>query len=438
MGTNKRLEEAILKTLRMEVKPAIGCTEPVALALAVAKARELADVPANEVTKITVGISPNVFKNAMGVGIPNTREAGIDMAVALGVISGESENGLEIFCHVKPEHIAPAHALIQSGIMRNYVARTDKRIYVEAYVEGPEQGDGTKKWGRAVIAYKHDNFTKLENHEGVQLDLPDVSETASNYYLEGYKVSEIIEAVEHLRCEDIAFLKDGFAMNLEMAKYGLDHDCGLMVGKKMQESDTVSDCFLKEAMTLTAAAADARMDGAPLPVMSSNGSGNNGLTSIIPIAVYCQQHDIDDERICKASAISHLTNSIIKHEIGRLSALCGCSISAGAGAAAALTWLKGGTTEQVCSTIQNMLANTSGMFCDGAKAGCALKLATSVSAAIQSSELALVGITVPCGNGIIGDTCDMTIQNIGEISKQSMKQLDDAILQVMAGQDAYE
>lgn len=420
------LKEALIKTLRAEVKPAIGCTEPVAIALAVAKAREASGIAeSSEIENIEVRLSNNVYKNTMGVGIPGTRLAGIDVAIALGAVACQSADGLTVFSKVTEKGISDALALIERRVIDARTIKTDNSMYVEVKIIGKD------RFGKAIITGKHDYFTLVENDKGILLQNEFISAAATEHDLAGYKIADIIEGIETLPPEEILFLKDGVEMNLNIAEYGLDNECGLKVGKKLQESGDFSDCYMKEAMMLTAAAADARMDGAPLPVMSSSGSGNNGLTSIIPVAVYCEKKQIDDERMCKAIAISHITNTIIKQRIGRLSALCGCAISAGSGAAAALSWLKGGSIEQVEATIQNMIANTSGMICDGAKTGCALKLATSVSAAFMSSTLAMEGISVPSGNGIIGRHADESIVNLGKFADSTKASMDDSILDIM-------
>lgn len=421
------LKEAILKTLRAEVKPAIGCTEPVAIALAVAKAREASGLEADDISSIRVNLSRNIYKNAMGVGIPGTKLSGIYVAAALGAVACDSSDGLTVFSNVTEENTERAVRLVEAGVVEAAAVDVDSAVFVEAHIVGR---DG-EKWGAAVIVGKHDRFTHVENHDGVIFEGSEDFSCQSENSLEGRTLSEILDAVLEIPCEELSFLGEGADMNLAMAEYGLSHECGLMVGKKLQESYEFSDCFAKNAMILTAAAADARMDGAPLPVMSSSGSGNNGLTSIIPVAVYCRKNNVDEETMCRAIAISHLTNSIIKQKIGRLSALCGCALSAGSGAAAAICWLRGGTVKQIEGAIQNMIANTSGMICDGAKVGCALKLATSVSAAIVSSTLAMNDIAVGCGNGIIGEDADDSIENLGYFANFTKPSMDKSILEIM-------
>ena len=219
-------------------------------------------------------------------------------------------------------------------------------------------------------------------------------------------------------------------MNESIARYGLSKPCGMSVGltlKQNTEKGILSDDLMNRAMILTAAASDARMSGVSLPVMSSNGSGNNGITALMPIVAYASTTPTSDDSLARAAAISHMVNSVIKSNIGRLSALCGCGVAAGTGAAVALTWLMGASKAQLEGAVQNMIANTTGMICDGAKVGCSLKLATSASAAVQSALLAIGGIIVPSGNGIIGPTADDTIVNLGYLSRHAMDTVDHEI-----------
>ncbi len=427
-------EKRIIETLRAEVKPAMGCTEPVAVALAVAKAKELCLCSENvtaEGLQIVVKVSPNIFKNGLSVGIPGTDQVGLALASALGFTSGHSENGLEVFKDVHEGDIAMAMQLINQKNIKLSIAETDKKIYIEAVVSVGNQ------FGRAIIEVRHDQFVHLESHLGVlYTDTP--AESTSFEPLKNplydLPVYELIQIIEKLPYEAISFLLEGYVMNEKVARYGLSKPCGMSVGLTLQQNTDkgiLSDDLMNRAMILTAAASDARMSGASLPVMSSNGSGNNGITALMPIVAYAAINPTSDDSLARAAAISHIVNSIIKNEIGRLSALCGCGVAAGTGAAVALTWLMGGTQQQVEGAVQNMIANTTGMICDGAKVGCSLKLATSASAAIQSSLLAMGGVIVPSGNGIIGPSADATIANLGTLSRNAMNKVDQVILNIM-------
>ena len=425
----------LLDTLHAEVKPAMGCTEPVAVALAVAKAKELciADTNADYMKfMVDVKVSPNIFKNGLSVGIPGTDQVGLLMAIALGITACESVYGLEVFKSVNATAIESAFQLIKNGQIKIGITDTDSKVYVEATVV-----NGTT-YGKAIIENRHDQFVHLEQNGEVQLSASDHHDAPIIVNpLYDMKISEIIEAVEKLPYSEIEFLLEGYEMNTQVATFGLTMPAGMNVGKTLQhnvEKGLLTDDLMNRAMILTAAASDARMSGASLPVMSSNGSGNNGLTAILPLVAYAQKVDCSQDALARAAAISHLVNSMIKHNIGRLSALCGCGVAAGTGASVAITWLMGGTPVQLDGAIQNMIANTTGMICDGAKVGCSLKLATSASAAVQSALLALGDVIVPNGNGVIGKTADDTIKNLGVLSKNAMDTVDRVILEIMMDQ----
>lgn len=420
------ITSAILETLSNEVKPAMGCTEPVAIALATAKAKEIAGIKDDELKEINIFLSSNVFKNGMSVGIPGTKLTGLYVAGALGATGCQSEHSLEIFETVTDDQITRANKLIEEGKIKVYVADSDLKIYIEARVEATHD-----RFGLAVIQDRHDHFVYLQNQSEILLEKKEKGELDVAFLLNGYKISEIIHAVEEIEFSKIEYMLQGLQMNKKVAEYGLEHECGIRVGKILKQFKYMSDDFHNRSMILAAAASDARMSGAPLPVMSSNGSGNNGITALLPIVAYAEEENVPPEKLARAAAISHLVNSVIKHKIGRLSALCGCGVAAGTGAAVAIAWLMGANERQIDATIQNMLANTTGMICDGAKVGCALKLATSASAAIQAAALAMNDISVPMGNGILGNNCDESIDNLGTLSKEAMDSVDKVILNIM-------
>lgn len=426
------LKQTILDTLHAEVKPAMGCTEPVAVALAVAKAKEVC-LSANghdlDEIELTIKVSPNIFKNGLSVGIPGTDQVGLIVASALGLLACESKDGLEVFRHVVQSDIANAFKLIDEKRIKIEILDTDLKVLIDAYVTFGAY------WGKAVIQDRHDQFVLIESHDGVMFKT-EVGQTCScdDNVLFEMPLSEIIQAIETIDFEDLAFLLEGYEMNRAMAEYGLVNESGMNVGRALYDNTKkgiLMPDLMNRAMILTAAASDARMSGASLPVMSSNGSGNNGLTALLPIVAYADSNPTSPENLAKAAAISHLVNSVVKHNIGRLSALCGCGVAAGTGASVAITWLMGGTYAQIEGAIQNMIANTTGMICDGAKVGCSLKLATSASAAIQSSLLSMSNVIVPSGNGVIGKTAEDSIRNLGYLSKHAMGLVDKMVLNVM-------
>lgn len=423
-----KLKNLIVQTLKEEVVPAMGCTEPVAVALACSKAKEL--MTFNYIKSAEVFVSANIYKNGLSVGIPNTQEVGLYIAAALGLIGGESEKDLRVLEGINEMQVQLAREFLHSGKLSLGIKDTDQKIYVEVNLI-------TDKGNCSVaISGKHNRFVYIERLGEVLLDLrkEDKKNKASENILYSLTIREIIQEIEKIPHEDIAFMLEGVVMNEAIAKVGLKEKMGMGVGftlKKSIEQGYLSEDLMTTAMMLTAAASDARMSGINLSVMSSNGSGNNGLTAILPLVAYKNKYNVDDEKLAKAVAISHIMNSYIKHYIGRLSALCACGVAAGTGSGVALAWLMGASYDQIDGVIKNTIANTSGMICDGAKEGCALKLSTSASVAVTSAILAINGSIVPSRNGIVAETSEATIMNLGVLSSEGMGIADVVILKTM-------
>jgi len=423
-----KLKNLIVQTLKEEVVPAMGCTEPVAVALACSKAKEL--LTFNYIESAEVFVSANIYKNGLSVGIPNTNEVGLYIAAALGFIGGESEKDLRVLEGINGKQVQLAKEFLHSGKLSLGIKDTADKIYVEVNLI-TDKGNCC-----VVISGKHNRFVYLESLGKVLLDLrkEDKKNNASKNLLYTLKIREIIQEIEKIPHDDIAFMLEGVAMNEAIAKVGLKEKMGMGVGftlKKSIQQGFLSEDLMTSSMMLTAAASDARMSGINLSVMSSNGSGNNGLTAILPLVAYKNKFNVDDEKLAKAVAISHIMNSYIKHYIGRLSALCACGVAAGTGSGVALAWLMGASYDQIDGVIKNTIANTSGMICDGAKEGCALKLSTSASVAVSSAILAINDSIVPARNGIIAETAEDTIMNLGVLSSEGMSIADVVILKSM-------
>lgn len=427
------LRTNLVDILKAEVKPAVGCTEPVAVALACAKAKELLG---EEIVKHKVLVSPNVYKNAMCVGIPGTNRLGLKIAVAMGFVGGKSEDGLTLLEGLSDEQVKESEKYVDENPISIEPLDTKEKVVIEVRLEGKNNTS------RVIIKTKHDNFVFLQANDLVLLDEADgFSEKAEVQTIEKKEnimdtitIQEIVKNVENMNLEDIKFLLDGVTMNMDMAKYGLENEIGIGVGRGIKESmeeGLLGDGIMTEAMLLTAAASDARMGGAKLPVMSSNGSGNHGLTAILPIVAYGLKYPQSDERMAKALAISHLVTAYVKNYTGRLSAVCGCGVAASTGASAGISWLMDGNINHIYGAIENMIADLSGMICDGAKAGCALKLSSAASAAVQSAVIAKQGYAVPPLNGIVGTQVEQSIQNLGRVSDKGMQITDEIILNVM-------
>ena len=427
------LRTNLVDILKAEVKPAVGCTEPVAVALACAKAKELLG---EEIVKHKVLVSPNVYKNAMCVGIPGTNRLGLKIAVAMGFVGGKSEDGLTLLEGLSDEQVKESEKYVDENPISIEPLDTKEKVVIEVRLEGKNNTS------RVIIKTKHDNFVFLQANDLVLLDEADgFAEKAEVQTIEKKEnimdtitIQEIVKNVENMNLEDIKFLLDGVTMNMDMAKYGLENEIGIGVGRGIKESmeeGLSGDGIMTEAMLLTAAASDARMGGAKLPVMSSNGSGNHGLTAILPIVAYGLKYPQSDERMAKALAISHLVTAYVKNYTGRLSAVCGCGVAASTGASAGISWLMDGNINHIYGAIENMIADLSGMICDGAKAGCALKLSSAASAAVQSAVIAKQGYAVPPLNGIVGTQVEQSIQNLGRVSDKGMQITDEIILNVM-------
>jgi L-cysteine desulfidase len=422
-----KLRNLIVQTLKEEVVPAMGCTEPVAVALACAKAKEL--ITFNYIEKAEVFVSPNIYKNGLSVGIPNTEEVGLYIAAALGFMGGESEKDLNVLEGISEDEVQIAKEFLHSGKLSLDIKDTSDKVYVEVKLV-TDKGECS-----VIISGKHNRFVYIEKLGEVLIDLrkEDISSNTKNI-LYGLKISDIIKEIEKIPHKDIAFMLDGIVMNEAIAKLGLKEKLGIGVGfslLKGVEQGFLSEDLMTSSMMLTAAASDARMSGVNLSVMSSNGSGNNGLTAILPIVAYKNKFNVDDEKLAKAVAISHIMNSYIKNYIGRLSALCACGVAAGTGAGIAIAWLMGATEDQIDGVIKNTIANTSGMICDGAKEGCAIKLSTSASVAVQSAILAINDSIVPARNGIVAESAEATIRNLGVLSVEGMSITDHVILNTM-------
>ena len=426
----KDVRNKIVNILKAEVKPALGCTEPVAVALACAKAKELLG---EEIVKHNVLVSPNVYKNGMCVGIPGTERLGLKISVALGFIGGHSENGLRVLETLTEEEVKKAEEYMDTHPISISPADTKEKVYIEVNLEGKT------RTSKVIIRTKHDNFVYLEENGNVLLNEQGIEEIAATTekeenIMDTITIEELVKNVEDLDFKDIEFLLEGITMNEEIANYGLNQKVGIGVGygiKKSMEDGLLGDDLMNQAMMITAAASDARMAGVKMPVMSSNGSGNHGLTAILPIVAYNKKFPQSDERLAKALAISHLVTAYVKNYTGRLSAVCGCGVAASTGATAGLSWLMSGDERQIEGAIENMVANLSGMICDGAKAGCALKLASAASAAVQSAIIAKQQCFVPPMNGIVGAKVEQSIQNLGRVSDKGMSVTDEVIINVM-------
>ncbi|MEE3375585.1 MAG: L-serine ammonia-lyase, iron-sulfur-dependent, subunit alpha [Candidatus Cryptobacteroides sp.] len=435
----------IIGLIKQEVKPALGCTEPIAVALAVAKAAEIIseNCPCcgswrmKADFKLDVAVSGNILKNGMGVGIPGTGMVGLPVAAALGAVCGNSSLGLEVLKELTPEAVARAKELVAKGFVHISVADTEHLLYVKATVTVDDNTVASAEvdpHAYAVIEDDHDRIVETSFADKILMS----SESAAGLPVEASEspydltVQSIWNFAREAPYEDIAFILEDRTLNLALAEEGLRGNYGLQVGKAIRENqkEVFGDDFMSYAMGMTAAASDARMAGSTLPAMSNSGSGNQGITVSMPVIAYALKYKVPDEKLARALILSNLVAIHIKHFLGKLSALCGCVV-ASTGSACGIVYLEGGGYEQVCAAIKNMAGNITGMVCDGAKVGCAMKVASGVSCAVQSAVLALRGTCIPSTDGIIEDDVEKTIRNIGTIGSAGMKATDRMILEIM-------
>ena len=438
--------EKIIALLHREVKPALGCTEPIAVALAVSKAVEIiSDNCASRCPegwrltadfRIDVAVSGNILKNGMGVGIPGTGRVGLPVAAALGAVCGNSRRNLEVLADLTDVAVKRALELVEGQQVTISVADTDHLLYVKATVCANGQAQASAEvnpQAYAIIEDDHDRIVetcfadriRMSSESAAGLSAPDEGEDTPS-------VREILDFANNAPFADIAFILEDRTLNLALAREGLAGNYGMNVGKTIRENqqEVFGDDFLSFAMGLTAAASDARMAGSTLPAMSNSGSGNQGITASMPVIAYALKYNIDDERLARALILSNLVAIHIKHYLGKLSALCGCVV-ASTGSSCGIVYLQGGGYDAICAAIKNMAGNITGMVCDGAKVGCAMKVASGVSCAVQSAVLALRGTCIPSTDGIIDDDVEKTIRNVGAIGSAGMKHADRMIMDIM-------
>ena len=419
----------LLHLLRSEVIPAIGCTEPIAVALCTARAKELLGA---EPDKITVYLSKNVYKNALAVGIPNTGMTGLPIAVALGATVGKSEYMLEVLRDATPEAVAYAKQYmlrVPATIKVDYDAPSLLYIHVEV-----ANGDCT---AQATIIDEHTNFvpSPISNSQSPISN----SQSPISNSPECLNLRRVYDFAMEVDTHDITFLKDGAEMNTDAAETSFADQYGHGLGRLLRANTLTAtpgmeklfgNTLFTKIISYTCGACDARMSGAMVQVMSNSGSGNQGISCSIPVYLYAKENHCSDEQTLRALALSNLTVIYIKQSLGRLSALCGCVVAA-TGSAAGITFLMGGNYEEITYAIKNMIANISGMICDGAKPGCALKVTSGVATAIFSAYLAMQHSYADSTEGIVEDDIDRTIRNLTRIGHDGMKVTDDLILDIM-------
>ena len=424
---DEQTKQSIIRLIHREVIPAIGCTEPIAVALACAKAAEvLGDRP----ERVEGYLSANILKNAMGVGIPGTGMVGLPIAIALGSLIGRSAYGLEVLKELDPEGLAAGKAMVERKCISIALKEQVDKLYIEVV---SHRGD---EESRVVISHAHTHFSFIArngevlyneesgaSHEELEAD----EEIALNFGL-------VYDFAMQMPLEEIRFILETARVNEAAAKASMEAGCyGHTVSQTFAGEfgkRFLGDSVYTHMLAMTAAACDARMDGAMIPVMSNSGSGNQGLSATLPVVSFAKDMQSSEEQLIRALMLSHLMVIYIKQSLGRLSALCGCVVAA-TGASCGITYLMGGSRQQLTYAIKNMIGNITGMICDGAKPSCALKVSSGVSTAMLSALMAMEQKVVTPVEGIIDEDVDRSIANLTSIGSKGMESTDRLVLDIM-------
>ena len=419
------IHNRIIDLIKREVVLSIGCTEPMAVSLCVAKACETLGAKPE---KIEVALSANIFKNAMGVGIPNSGMTGLPIAVALGAVAGHSEYGLEVLRDVVADDVERAKVLLQEVEPSIFVTdESDDILFIKVVVKAGEDS------AEVVISGTHTNFSSIRrNGEEVASSKSEKKAVVESEDLE-LSLRKVYDFAMEVPLEMIEFIGEAAEKNVAAAELSFKGNYGHGLGAMLHSGvakNIFGDTLFTNILAHTSGACDARMSGAMVPVMSNSGSGNQGISATVPVAIFALANDVEREKMLRALVLSHLTVIYIKQSLGRLSALCGCVVAA-TGSACGITYLMGGGFEEISGAVKNMVANLTGMICDGAKPSCSLKVTSGVATAVLSATLAMNNRVTTSLEGIIENDVDNCIHNLTEIGRCGMSETDSLILKIM-------
>ena len=422
----KKIRERIISLVNKEVVPAIGCTEPMAVALCTAKA---ATTLGRRPDRIEVFLSPNMLKNAMGVGIPGTGMIGLPIAVSLGALIGKPEYELEVLKDLTPATLEQGKRYINDADIDIKLKQGNvDKLYIEVVCRAGSD------MATAIISGSHTHFVYVERNGEVVMDNcgghggsdEEEEDIQLNFRL-------VYDFATTAPLDEISFILKTKEYNMKAAEESIKGNYGHCLGKTMDRPlshGIFGNNIFSHIISRTASACDARMGGAMIPVMSNSGSGNQGICATNPVVVYAMENENTEEEMIRALMLSHLTAIYIKQSLGKLSALCGCVV-ASTGSSCGITYLMGGDYTRICNSVKNMVANLTGMICDGAKPSCALKISSGVSTALLSSLLSMEGKCVTSAEGIVDDDVDKCIRNLTSIGADAMRTTDDMVLDIM-------
>ena len=419
--TDQETRQRIIRLVKKEVVPAIGCTEPMAVALCTARATERLGCRPEH---IEAQLSANILKNAMGVGIPGTGMIGLPIAIALGALIGKSQYQLEVLKDLTPEALeAGKQYIAENRISIMLKEGIQEKLYIEITCKAGE------RTAKAVIAGSHTHFV---DEDGDSAEASGSSQQAEGEDIR-LNMRMVYDFATTAPLDEIRFIEETRTYNMNAAREALKGNYGHNLGKTIDRplsKGIFGNSIFSHIISRTASACDARMGGAMIPVMSNSGSGNQGICATSPVCVYAKENENTEEELLRALMLSHLTAIYIKQSLGTLSALCGCVV-ASIGSSCGITYLMGGDYEHVCYSVKNMLANLTGMICDGAKPSCSLKITSGVSTAVLSALLSMEGKCVTSSEGIVDDCVDKSIKNLTSIGADAMGVTDEMVLNIM-------
>lgn len=416
----------VLDAIKGEMKPSMGCTEPVAIGLAVSRTCELLSEPA---THLDMLISSNIFKNAYSVQIPNTGTNGIELSCALGYLLSKAGNTMEIFAEIKPEQVDEAKKLVSDGFVSVKVLPSSS-FYIACVAT-----NDTEK-GETITENSHDNMIFVQKNETIMVDhrsLHVAEASRGSFDITAYKFADFYDWANAINVSDLAFIQEGIEMNLAIADLGMEKKYAIGVGptlQKLAKSGKISNDMITDIKQLTAAASDFRMSGGNGSVMTFLGSGNQGIETMLPMAIFAKHMNISNEKLLRAEFLGMLVTMYIKYHVGRLSPICGATL-ASAGGAAGMVYMMDGTINQISGAVQNMMGGVAGMFCDGAKGGCALKLSICAGEAVYAALLALDDSIIQATDGIISEEVEETIKSLAKLSHEGLADVDMKVIEIM-------